>query len=70
VCEEIIHCRGDHVRMAVRVKVYPYPESACATWIMFACKYKSIVWTKDTSGGKVHCTKFDRKQDLIHSYES
>ncbi|KAK3589311.1 hypothetical protein CHS0354_026966 [Potamilus streckersoni] len=43
VCEEIIHCRGDHVRLAVRVKVYPYPESACATWIMFACKYKSVV---------------------------
>lgn len=43
VCEEIIHCRGDHVRLAVRVRVYPYPESACATWIMFACKYKSII---------------------------
>ncbi|WAR13635.1 CEP76-like protein [Mya arenaria] len=43
VCEEIIHCRGDHVRLAVRVRVYPYPESACATWIMFACKYKCIV---------------------------
>ena len=50
VCEEIIHCRGDHVRLAVRVRVYPYPESACATWIMFACKYKSIVW------GAIICT--------------
>ena len=44
VCEEIINCRGDHVRLAVRVKVYPYPESTCATWVMFACKYKSILW--------------------------
>ncbi|XP_052230366.1 centrosomal protein of 76 kDa-like [Dreissena polymorpha] len=42
-CEPIIHCRGDHVRMAVRVLVRPYPESTCATWIMFACKYKCIV---------------------------
>lgn len=43
VCEEIINCRGDHVRLGVRVRVYTYPESACATWVMFACKYKSIV---------------------------
>ncbi|KAK3086421.1 hypothetical protein FSP39_018251 [Pinctada imbricata] len=42
-CEEIINCRGDHVRLGVRVKVFSYPESACATWIMFACKYKSIL---------------------------
>ncbi|XP_005103634.1 centrosomal protein of 76 kDa [Aplysia californica] len=43
VCDEIINCRGDKVRLAVRVRVFPYPESACATWIMFACKYKSVV---------------------------
>ncbi|GFS20157.1 centrosomal protein of 76 kDa-like [Elysia marginata] len=43
VCEEIINCRGDQVRLAVRVRVFPYPESACATWIMFACKYKSVL---------------------------
>lgn len=43
VCEEIINCRGDHVRLGVRVKVYPYPENALATWIMFACKYKSVL---------------------------
>lgn len=43
VCEEIINCRGDHVRLGVRVKVYPYPENAIATWIMFACKYKSVL---------------------------
>ncbi|XP_055892466.1 centrosomal protein of 76 kDa-like [Biomphalaria glabrata] len=43
VCDEIINCRGDQVKLGVRVKVYAYPESACATWIMFACKYKSIV---------------------------
>ncbi|XP_077982929.1 centrosomal protein of 76 kDa-like [Glandiceps talaboti] len=43
VCEEIINCRGDHVRIAVRVRVFTYPESACAVWVMFACKYKSIL---------------------------
>lgn len=45
VCDEIINCRGDQVRLAIRVRVYAYPEAACATWIMFACKYKSVVWT-------------------------
>ena len=38
VCEEIICCRGDHVRLAVRVRVFTYPESACAVWIMFAVR--------------------------------
>ncbi|KAL8560893.1 Centrosomal protein of 76 kDa [Nucella lapillus] len=42
-CEEIINCRGDQVRLAVRVRVFPYPEQACATWLMFACKYKSVL---------------------------
>ncbi|XP_041963440.1 centrosomal protein of 76 kDa [Alosa sapidissima] len=42
-CEEIVCCRGDHVRLAVRVRVFVYPESACATWVMFACKYHSIL---------------------------
>ncbi|XP_020377249.2 centrosomal protein of 76 kDa isoform X1 [Rhincodon typus] len=42
-CEEILCCRGDQVRLAVRVRVYPYPESACAVWIMFACKYRSVL---------------------------
>ncbi|CAL8247909.1 unnamed protein product [Lota lota] len=43
VCEEIVSCRGDHVRLAVRVRVYAYPENACAVWIMFACKYRSVL---------------------------
>ncbi|KAG7470096.1 hypothetical protein MATL_G00135690 [Megalops atlanticus] len=41
-CDEIVCCRGDHVRLAVRVRVFAYPESACAVWIMFACKYRSV----------------------------
>lgn len=42
-CDEIICCRGDHVRLAVRVRVYVNPENACAVWIMFACKYRSVL---------------------------
>ena len=43
ICEEIVDCRGEHVRHALRVRVYAYPENAVAVWVMFACKYKSIV---------------------------
>ncbi|XP_062986598.1 centrosomal protein of 76 kDa isoform X2 [Elgaria multicarinata webbii] len=42
-CEEIVCCRGDQVRLAVRVRVFTYPESACAVWIMFACKYRCVL---------------------------
>nr|XP_056710273.1 centrosomal protein of 76 kDa isoform X1 [Euleptes europaea] len=42
-CEEIVCCRGDQVRLAVRVRVFVYPESACAVWIMFACKYRCVL---------------------------
>ncbi|KAK2191243.1 hypothetical protein NP493_55g07029 [Ridgeia piscesae] len=43
IFEEIVNCRGDHVRLAVRVRVFMYPESACATWMMFACKYRCVL---------------------------
>ena len=43
VCSDILGCRGDQVRLAVRVKMYPYPEDVCAVWIMFAVKYRSIL---------------------------
>uniref|UniRef100_A0A4W5NXZ6 Centrosomal protein of 76 kDa n=1 Tax=Hucho hucho TaxID=62062 RepID=A0A4W5NXZ6_9TELE len=42
-CDEIVCCRGDHVRLAVRVRVFAYPESACAVWVMFACKYRCVL---------------------------
>ena len=41
--EEIITCRGDQVKLALRVKVFAYPESTLATWVMLACRYKIIV---------------------------
>ena len=43
MCNDILSCHGDQVRLAVRVKVYPYPEDVCAVWVMFAVKYRSIV---------------------------
>nr|XP_039267473.1 centrosomal protein of 76 kDa-like [Styela clava]XP_039267474.1 centrosomal protein of 76 kDa-like [Styela clava] len=43
VCSEILGCRGDSVRLAVRVQVFVFPEDAVATWVMFACKYKSVL---------------------------
>ncbi|XP_074540335.1 centrosomal protein of 76 kDa [Halichoeres trimaculatus] len=42
-CEEIVCCHGDHVRLAVRVRVFVYPEDACAVWLMFACTYRSVL---------------------------
>lgn len=47
-CKDIVSCRGDHVRLAVRVRVFTYPENACAVWLMFACKYCSVLWSEDT----------------------
>ncbi|CAF1509539.1 unnamed protein product, partial [Rotaria sordida] len=46
LCEEIVCCHGDQVRLAVRVRVFTYPENALATWMMFACRYKSVGSTK------------------------
>lgn len=43
VCEEIATCRGDQVKLALRVKVFTYPENTIATWVMLACRYKIIV---------------------------
>nr|XP_032826957.1 centrosomal protein of 76 kDa [Petromyzon marinus] len=42
-CDEIVSCRGDEVRLAVRTRVFVYPENACAVWIMFACTYRSVL---------------------------
>ena len=42
-CEEIIKCRGDSVRLAVRIKVVAFPENALSIWLMLACNYKSIL---------------------------
>ncbi|XP_002130643.2 centrosomal protein of 76 kDa-like [Ciona intestinalis] len=43
ICSEIIECRGDRVRLAVRVLVSLFPDDVSATWVMFACTYKSVL---------------------------
>ncbi|XP_029641125.1 centrosomal protein of 76 kDa-like [Octopus sinensis] len=43
LCQDIISCRGDKVRLSVRVCVFPYPESVCAMWAMFACVCQRII---------------------------
>eukprot|EP01137_Pigoraptor_chileana_P005113 Opistho-2@47775 len=42
VCGEIVDCRGDAVRHAVRVRAFAYPEDALAVWVMVAVKYRAI----------------------------
>ncbi|XP_014670926.1 PREDICTED: centrosomal protein of 76 kDa-like [Priapulus caudatus] len=42
-CQEVVSCRGDHVRLAIRVRVFSYPEDVCAVWVMYACTYRSVV---------------------------
>ena len=41
--EEIVACRGDQVKLALRCKVVTYPEATLAVWVMFACRYKIVV---------------------------
>ena len=43
ICEEIVTCRGDQVKLALRVKIFTYPDNAIAVWVMFACRYKIVV---------------------------
>ena len=38
-CSDILQCRGDHVKLAVRARVYPYPDDVCAVWVMLAVSY-------------------------------
>jgi centrosomal protein CEP76 len=42
ISEQIIFCKGDQVKLALRIRIFPYPESAISTWIMLACRYKAI----------------------------
>ena len=43
VCSDIVACKGDQVKMAIRVRIFTYPENTVATWIMLACRYKLIL---------------------------
>ena len=37
-CSDILQCRGDHVKLAVRARVYPYPDDVCGL-VMLAVSY-------------------------------
>eukprot|EP00466_Bigelowiella_natans_P000876 jgi/Bigna1/74552/fgenesh1_pg.29_\ len=39
---DLIRSRGDSMRFAVRVRVFPYPEDVCATWVILAVKYRDV----------------------------
>ncbi len=43
ICNDIIGCRGDGVRLALRVRVWSYPEDTCAVWSMLAVTYKCVL---------------------------
>ncbi|XP_076826119.1 centrosomal protein of 76 kDa-like [Clavelina lepadiformis] len=43
VCSDIVECRGDDIKLAVRVHITTFPDDAVATWIMFACRYCSVL---------------------------
>ncbi|CAH8449219.1 unnamed protein product [Dicrocoelium dendriticum] len=39
LCRDILTCRGEQVRLALRVRIYSYAEEAIVTWVIFACVY-------------------------------
>ncbi|CAH8459346.1 unnamed protein product [Schistosoma turkestanicum] len=43
LCRDILGCRGDHVQLALALRITAYAENAVITWIIFACSYKSII---------------------------
>lgn len=42
-CLEIINCRGDSMKLAIRVKLFVFPEDVCAVWVMYACTYRCVL---------------------------
>ena len=41
--KEILMARGsDQVKLAVRVKIVPYPENVSAVWVIIAARYRSL----------------------------
>ncbi|VEL32644.1 unnamed protein product [Protopolystoma xenopodis] len=40
---EILSCRGDHIRLALKAKIYALAESAVTVWLVFACTYRQSI---------------------------
>ncbi|KAL5262365.1 hypothetical protein ACHWQZ_G007920 [Mnemiopsis leidyi] len=43
VCSDLITSHGDELELAVKIRIYPYPENVVACWVMFACQYRCIL---------------------------
>ncbi|CAH8489117.1 unnamed protein product [Schistosoma rodhaini] len=43
LCRDILGCCGDHVQLALGLRIITYAENAIITWVIFACSYKSII---------------------------
>jgi len=39
---DLLKSTGDSVRFAVRVRIFPFPEDTCATWVILAVKYREV----------------------------
>jgi len=46
---DLVSTRGDHVKMAVRVKVVVYPEDVVAVWVMLAVRYQPLEGHRNTT---------------------
>lgn len=42
ICNDIIECVGDHVRFALRIRIFAYAEDAFSVWCMLAVKFRSV----------------------------
>ncbi len=43
ICQEIIKSKGDQIKLAIRSKIFIYPESTIATWLILAVRLISSV---------------------------
>lgn len=43
VCSDLITSHGDELELAIKIRIYPYPENVVACWVMFACQYRCIL---------------------------
>jgi hypothetical protein len=46
----LLQATGDNVRHAVTVRVYAYPETAVAVWVMIAVRFMAIEQPADLAG--------------------
>ena len=42
VALDVMHARGDAIALAVRARVFAYPENATACWVMVAARFRAV----------------------------